>query len=406
MLKRPAQYPLPRGYKLLATVLLTLSLLAAPLAAVAQSGVYVVPWLTVEQVYDDNIFFQSEDEVSDYITRVSPQLDVGYDSETLNWLLSYRNDAEWYNDLSELDDSTARGFGLATIEYEPNRRWTLTGRGEYVQTNTAQDLTLTPGGELPGRVGRAEAERLAFAGGAKYQFTPKLAGDFLVSWVEDDLIDVSINEVWSANAVLDQSLTPARLLRYGYEFRDYSFESLVVPEPPIVTDPSGSVDSHTLWVGLRESVSERSDLEVRAGPRISDGDVDPYFLFNWRRGYDRGETSVELLWDETQFLGEAGRQETRSIYGAWRHEFTSDIEVSAGAGYAYLDGNDFTTDIASFDVSGIYRFNRFVFVTARYGVNAQEQDFDLFPSERITHNIVSLALTFVRPRPGTEEGSL
>lgn len=380
-----------------------IALLSSPLA-IAQSGLYFVPLITVEEVYDDNIFFQqSEDEVSDFITRVSPQLDVGFESETLNWLLSYRNDAEWYRDLSDLDSTTARGFGLGRIEYTPDRRLTLRGETQYVQTNSVQDLTLTPGGGIPGRVGRAEAERWLFGAGAGYRFSPRWNGDIDVTWVDDELIDFSTNETLSGVTQLEQILTPARSLLYGYQYRNYEFENDVGVDP--IERISESEDSNTLWLGLTQELSERSELEVRAGPRFSSSETDPYFLFDWRRNYERGSTSIRALWDETTLLGEVGRQESRSIYATWTHEFSADLEVSGTAGYAYLSGEGFSTDITSFDVSGIYRFNRAIYLTARYGFNIQEQDPARIQGARVTRNVVSIAITFTRPRRGAERSS-
>lgn len=385
----------------LAGTLALLALVSAP-QAFAQSGFYVVPWIAVEEVYDDNIFFDPDNEVSDFITRVSPQLDVGFESETLAWLLSYRNDAEWYRDLSDLDSTTARGFGLAQIEYDLDRRWTLRGQSEYIQTNTAQDLSLNPGGgEIPGRVGRAEAERFLLGGGASYRFSQRVAGDLEVSWVDDELIDFSKNETLSVNSQIEQLLTPARLLLYGYRYRGYEFESEQVGIDPVevVTE---SEDSNTLWVGLRQEFSERSDVEVRAGPRISDGEVEPYLIVRWRRDYSRGSTTIDASWDETTFLGTIGRQESRSIAATWTHRFSEKFEFNGSAGYAYLTGGGIDTYIGSIDVAGIYEFTPSIFLTARYAFNVQGQDPPGLQGDRLTHNIASLAITFTRPRRVSE----
>ena len=171
--------------------------LLLPQAAFAQSGIFVVPWLTVEELYDDNIFFDTEDEVADFYTRLSAELDIGFESETLFWLVSFQNDSEWYNDLSELDSNSARQFGVGTIEYEPNRRWTLTGDIGYTETNSAEDITLTPGGAIPGLVGRVEAKRWYLAGGANYQINSNITGGFAASWTQDEVVDSSENETFS-----------------------------------------------------------------------------------------------------------------------------------------------------------------------------------------------------------------
>lgn len=376
--------------------LFAITAFASP-AVFAQSGYFVVPLIAVEGVYDDNIFFDTDDASSDFIWRVSPQLDVGYESATLSWLLSYRNDAEWYQDFSELDSSTARGFGLGTIEYQPNRRWTFRGDTEYIETNSAQDLTLTPGGEIPGRVGRAEAERFLLGGRVDYRFSEQLTGGVDVSWIDDELINISTTETLRGALEFEQTLSPTRTILYSYLYRDYEFERVVDIGPSVVV--RDSEDSHTPWLGITQALSATSRLEARAGPRFSDGETDPYFLFSWTRDYDRGDTVIEALWDETSVLAEVGKVESKSIYASWNHEFSADLEGSAGAGFARLEGTGYEADIAYFDLSGIYRFNRFIFMTASYRFNTQDiESITSITPGSIDRNAVSLAVTFTRPR--------
>ncbi len=58
---------------------------AVHVTACATPGYFVVPSVTVDAVYDDNLFYASEDKQSDFITRVSPVLEVGHESDTLSW---------------------------------------------------------------------------------------------------------------------------------------------------------------------------------------------------------------------------------------------------------------------------------------------------------------------------------
>jgi len=375
----------------------------SPASVLAQSDFYFVPWLTVEEVYDDNIFFDTEDEVSDFITRVSPRLDVGYDSETLDWLLSYRNDAEWYNDFSELDSTKARRFAEGEIEVRPSRRWTWSGQARFTNTNTAEDLSLTPGGVIPGQVGRVEAERLLIGAGAEHRISQRFTGSLDVTWINDELVDFSENETFIADAQVEQVLNSTRSLLYGYLYRDYDFSVDPDSDPGV---PLGSpADSNTAYVGLVQALSETSDLELRVGPRVSEGDVEPYLVFRWEREYDRGTTVIEALWDETTLLGEFERLDSQTISASWSHTFSANFDVRGSAGYAYLSGPDYTTDIASFEIAGDYRFSEFILLTAWYSVNAQQENAEGFPSGGITHNVVSLSLTFTRPRGVTDRSS-
>lgn len=377
-----------------------LALMLSSPAAFAESGLFLVPWLGVEELYDDNIFFDAEDPVSDFYTRVSPQLDLGFESETLRWLMSYRNDAEWYNDLTELDSNSARSFAVGRIEYQPNRRWTLVGDANYTKTNSAEDITLTPGGGIPGLVGRNEAERLLFAGGANYLITPSVSGDLAVSWVQDTLIGSSLNETLSAATAFEQIMTPARSILYGYRYRNYKFETETDADTGFVLNETE--DSNTAWVGLAQALSETSDLELQVGPRVSAGDLEPYVFVNWRRQYARGSVQIGALWDDSTLLGEVGILDSRSVQANWTHEFSSDLEVTGTAGYAYLTGTGFSTDIATFELSGVYQFNSAIFMTARYAFNTQKVDSLGDDTGRVNHGVMSIAITFTRPRRDTE----
>ena len=366
---------------------------------------YVVPWLIVETYYDDNALFNpdTQEQTSDIVLRVSPRLDVGYISGTLNWELSYRNDAEWYRDLSYLDSTTARGFGRGTINYTPNRRLSMNGAVDYVKTNSAEDITLIPGEDIPGRFGRADAERFGVSGGVDYLFTQNLTGSVDVRWVRDELIDVSDSDNFNVVALLEQSLARNRSLLYGYRYRDYEFNRRINTDP--VQNLTTTADSHTPWIGYTHRVSEISDFELRAGPRFSDAEfagseVDPYLLARWSRQYDRGDFSVTAQWDETTVLAETGPVDSKSIRAGWNHVFTESFDAGSTATYAQVSGTGYEADTASFGVFANYRFNRYVYLTGRYRFSVQDVDRDPLSNRRIDRNLISVAITFTRPRSG------
>lgn len=375
--------------------------------AVFAQDYYAIPFLTIETLYDDNVLLnpETQEPISDIVLRVTPRLDVGYDSQTLTWLLSYRNDAEWYQDLSVLDSTTARGFGRGNISYTPNRRLSMNGFVDYVQTNSAEDITLIPGEDIPGRVGRADAERFGIGGGFDYVFTQNLTGGLDVRWVQDELIDVSESETTTANALLEQRLAQDRSLFYGYRYRDFEFGRRIGIDPVEVLNTTAN--SHTPWLGYTQRLSETSDLELRAGPRFAEGEftdteVDPYLLFRWTREYDRGSTSLTATWDETTVLAETGPVDAKTIRAGWNHNFTEEFEFGGAVSYADVSGVGYDANNASANIFGNYRFNRYIILTARYRFTIQDIDRSLsLTDRRIERNVVSVAITFTRPRPGT-----
>src|SRR5699024_2794968 len=91
-----------------------------------EAGFYAVPSVSVSTVYDDNILFDRKGlERDDLITRVSPGLELGYETAILHVLGSYSFDSEWYDDHSHLDSYHVRRFADTSIEYLPSAQLAL-----------------------------------------------------------------------------------------------------------------------------------------------------------------------------------------------------------------------------------------------------------------------------------------
>jgi len=386
--------------KLLSTALA--AVMAAQATGCATPGFFAIPEVTITEVYDDNLFYasESEDETSDFITRVSPALEVGYESETLSLTGSYRFDAEAYASESDLNDAQVRQFADLGVEYLPTDRLTLSALADYTKTDTPLDLTLIPGGSIPGLLlGRAEAERTMIHSEGNYRLTPLVTGSLAATWTDEELEDVGTSDTSALEAWFDQRLSETNSLSYGYLYREYRFDQFGINGElgPSLTRGS-TQDSNTPWIGLTHQFNARSRVVGRAGPRFNDGSVDPFVLISFQHQIDEGEVRVEYQRDESTLLGEPRKLDLEALYATISRRFGTRLDVQITPGYARLDQPDSSVDIYNLGLGAVYKINEAVFLTASYDFNYQEVDADLGGSIDVSRNVIQLGVRFTYPR--------
>src|SRR5438552_16017163 len=87
-----------------------------PSAAPAQTGYYLTPSLSVAEVYDDNVFFAPSSREHDFLTRISPGLQAGYQSTPLTVAGGYTFDSEIYRRHPELTTAQMRQRGSIDVK--------------------------------------------------------------------------------------------------------------------------------------------------------------------------------------------------------------------------------------------------------------------------------------------------
>jgi hypothetical protein len=93
----------------------------------------VEPRLAVREEYDDNIFLDSADEESDFITTVHPGLALRWDARHFTLVLDYDLQFLFYRDHSEFDETSVRDAQRARAEAEilPGKRFSVRILDEY-----------------------------------------------------------------------------------------------------------------------------------------------------------------------------------------------------------------------------------------------------------------------------------
>jgi hypothetical protein len=113
----------------------------------------LTPRLYVEEQYDDNIFLTEINEQDDFITTISPGVNLEYQTPTEIIDLDYEFRRSYYKDFSELDFSGHRGRAEARKDFGP--RFGAGIREVFIRSEDPIELTGVPTFERPSiRTGR------------------------------------------------------------------------------------------------------------------------------------------------------------------------------------------------------------------------------------------------------------
>ena len=99
------------GWKVLFFILITLFLF--PMICVADYRFELTPRISLSQVYDDNIYLEATNEKSDYLTTVSPGINMIISSINRSLSLDYSPTWVFYDEYDE--NNTVRHAGTLTF---------------------------------------------------------------------------------------------------------------------------------------------------------------------------------------------------------------------------------------------------------------------------------------------------
>lgn len=312
--------------------------------AVAQSGFYVTPSVSVTQVYDDNIFATASRPEDDYITRVTPALESGYRAErlTVNGRLSV--DAEAFAEHDELSSSQARRHAAFDFSFEPTRRFTLEATAGYTRTNRAEELSPDTGLEL----GRTEVERISLGPSAEYRFDARTTGTGGYMFTREELGTGARIHTHAASFQLERRVTRRDSGSVGYTFRRFLFEG------------DDNVSAHLMSFGWTRELTPRTRLVLHGGPRFSGGEVDPEGSASLHYRLERGELSFTYARGLATVLGEAEPAETTSYSGSLRYDVSRSFELSATPSFHSVTSGGAEADVYRLNLDAHYRLNRYL----------------------------------------------
>lgn len=347
----------------------------------AQVGWYATPSLRLTEEFDDNVFLQPGGKRSDLISRFSPGVTGGFRSATLSVEAGYTFDAEVYVNNPELSDPANRQRATAGFRYLPSALLTLGLDTSYVQTETPSELTTETGLVIA----RRSADELTIAPSAVYRVTPATSADFGYSYGGSRVTGGLATHTQHAQLGLAHRVTPLDTGTLGYRLGVFDSEG------------TASVTSHALLFGWSRRLTQQVLLDLRAGPRLSDGTLSPEVSAGFEHRFEAGRLSLGYSRSETVVVGQAGRVETESLVASVTLKPTALLELhvapairrtSIGTGGA----PDITVYAADAGVS--YRIARWLRASAAYRFSLQEQG-----RIAIRHNVLSISLELSQPLP-------
>jgi len=381
--------------KYITCLVLGASLVASSLVN-AQSGYYFVPRITILEGYDDNLLFSENNKQSGLFTRISPELDVGYESGTLTWNGRYNIDTEIYGKYSELDRNPARQFAEAQFEYLPTARLVMAANASWARTNTPIDLNPLGVGVIPGLlIGRIDAERASVNPSLEYRFTPTTTGVFTYTLTRDKLIDAVESEVQAFEAGFTTRISAVNSFSYGYIYRELKFDDISG-----AVNPRSSVDQNSQipWVGKQHVFSRNTIFNGRVGPRLFGNYVKPFIQLNLHRTFQRGDIILDYERDETTLLGEFERVENQAVSATFMHRFSQNLEMRVVPGFAELTRDGFAAQVFRFGIYLGYRVNSVLSLTASYDLNRQRLASEVGPDSTVSRGLVLLGFSLSYPR--------
>lgn len=166
--------PVVKMTKWIRIIIYTFAIITITLRSSSAGGEYrikVLPMVVVGQEYDDNIFLESRDERSDYITTVSPQITIDINSSKNGLKLEYAPTWVWYSKLTE--NNTVRHKGGFDFRHRFGKHLKFYLKDKYLESEDPFEETSEPWETQRTRHNRNPYQRNKAEAGLDYQFGPQ-----------------------------------------------------------------------------------------------------------------------------------------------------------------------------------------------------------------------------------------
>jgi hypothetical protein len=372
--------------KKLASAVFGLSVLSVP----AGADTYVVPSLIVAVLTDDNILISADDRRNDIVTRVSPGLAVGHETERFQARASYIQDFESYRENSGLDSAEMRRFLETSLLYRLSQLVVFSVDANYSESRIPAELNISTGvGQ-----GRVQGERTTIHPALSYRFSETSSAQIDYRHMQDRLAGGVDGDTNALNVEYEHLLTTTTQMTYGYTYTHFSFDNAA-------TGVSGVSDYvHAPRIGIYRNLSAFTSLSAQVGPRFSTDEVGVNFAVTLQRHYINGRFMIGYDRGAASLIGEPGLVDLRVFNVSATHEFTNNFELSlvASSGEVMRDNSSFSdARIHRAGVSARYRFNEFASVSASYSYSHQRIS-EFSGRNVIPRNVAMIALTLTYPR--------
>jgi len=221
----------------------------------------LVPSLGIQEEYNDNIFYSDRERVDDFITTITPGLELVNRTEKVDLNLLARLNILRYAETTELNNIDQNYLGK--IRYSPTTKWTLSGEAGYLK-DSRPDRDL----EVTGLVNSAAIrDRQNYGAGLEHTLTEKTRGSLSYAFEEDKYDNPRFADLRAHNAILGFTHDLSKYLpnitgrmNFGYSRYEYDF---------------GTIDYSYATIGMKWALSEKWDLLLDGGGSYTVSELGP-----------------------------------------------------------------------------------------------------------------------------------
>lgn len=352
----------------------------------------LVGTLSVSEEYDDNLFFSDDDQsdkTEDFVTTVSPGLELSRTTDRLLLRLIGRLDRRMYLDETDLN-ATDQSY-LASIRYAASPRLSLSGQAGYTKDSSPDRDFETTGLVL----GTTKREQWRYGLSADYRISEGTSAALSYAYAKDNEKSDDDDDSESHTATLLLSGDLGYLIReskwrltLGYSQNDYS---------------DTKDNSYKLMAGFSKSLSETWSFVVDAGARHTRTRYEETAYEDERDENDWGFVgNTELSWQgektgvsfslSQDFLPASGRETSTnrtSLGASVSHQFSAELSGFVSGGYHRNrsdnsnDAEDETDEDTFYGRIGArYAFMRDLGIEASYSYSKTEYNNDNTDADR------------------------
>jgi hypothetical protein len=348
----------------------------------AQEPVRVRPLFAVTETYDSNISSSSLKPLSDFVTRISPGVEAEYRSALTKLQGRYTLDLERFARESSLSDVGGRQVATLDLQYSRSRRLSLGFDAAFQKTNTPSDLGTVTGLILH----RAAAERFQLRPSIERHLDPLTSATIEYEFSADRLAGGSRMRLHRMTVGVDRDMSRRNLLGLDYEVRQWAFR------------PGGHPTSHVFRAGWSRPITRSIDVQVQAGPVVTDGVTTPDVTSSLRYNTRPTELAIGYARTQTTIVGLAGVADTQSITASGSLTPRQGLHLRVSPGVSRTRHQIGRTDAWRVAFDAERHVGSGVLVRLSYEVNVQRGRLITIADPSVSRHVVQLSV-LPGPRP-------
>jgi hypothetical protein len=240
-------------------------------------------------------------------------------------------------------------------------------------------------------IDRALAERIEVRPALVRQIDPMTTGTLEYAFTSDRLAGGSDMRVHRTLVGLDRLMSRRNLLGIDYEMRRWFFQ------------PGGDQTSHVLRAGWSRPATRLLDVEVQAGPAITDGRAALDIAATVRHGTRPRDLALSYTRTQTTIIGLSGVADTQSLTasGAVRPRPGLAFRASPGVSHTVYGGRPVVGWRFAFDAERQLRHT--LLLRLSYETTAQRGRLAAVPGDVMSRHLVQVSVLLVPRAVGSRQ---